>query len=798
MAWSWLQSASGQSGSGTTVSASFTTANLSSGSTLIAAVSGAGIGSSGTTSVKDGALNAFIEIGSVFLNNSTGNGQLSLWALNTPSGDVGTTPTITATAGASSTGYSILVQEVSGLVTAATSAAFTDGSAGTTFGGGAVGSFGPPTYSDNASNEYLVYLYGDTGSTTTWAAPSGYTADTNSVNSSGNADIVLSYKNSTSGTETGQYALSGNSSQWGMVMVAFKLSGGAAAVVPVPAIAMPGRAWQNRYRHQQKTKLSITYAFVPGLVAVSDTDASGATADGGEQAAAVFYAAPAAPGRSWLNRFASGRQKTRLVIPQFQPPLALSDTDTSGPEADAGESITASLSDTETSHGTDAGESIAATLSDTDTSGPELDGGEFAAAVFFDIPAVLPPSWLTAFRHTKRPVLPQFQPPVAPSDTDTSHGTDAGETITVTDTDASGPENDAGETVHVSDTDTSGPEADGGEQVQISSAPRANALVSPAWRIRFDPTRKLTTALPVSQPAHADADFSGPEADAGESITASLSDTETCHGTDAGESVSASLSDTDTSHETDAGEVIGLSAADTEGAAQDAGEAIAASLSDTDTSGPEADGGEFAYALVFAPPAFPGPSWRNRFIGFGRRLAIPLFWGLPSTTPVSDSDSCLGEDSEIDTLGPATDVSGTTLDTEALVAQPADTETCHGTESFGSLSGTFVASDTETCMGADSNGYQSGPFSDTDTGHGTDAEADTRTQADTETSTGTETQIIDVYTYVPLFRWTGGYFQAPAPVRVEATPQVEHRADVSLVVEAAIDVSVDITPKRGT
>ena len=63
MAWSRLQSASNAIASGTTVPVTFSTANLSSGSTLIAVVTGNGIVT--TSSVKDGAGNSFIQIASI-------------------------------------------------------------------------------------------------------------------------------------------------------------------------------------------------------------------------------------------------------------------------------------------------------------------------------------------------------------------------------------------------------------------------------------------------------------------------------------------------------------------------------------------------------------------------------------------------------------------------------------------------------------------------------------------------------------------------------------------------------------
>src|SRR5580704_16424705 len=129
MAWSVLQSAStAATGNSGTQSATFTTANLSSGTKLIAAVACSANGLT-VSSVKDGAGNSFTSLATVSFNNAASNGQLSLWAIDTPAGDAGTKPTITATLTASTTETSLLIQEVSGLL-AGNTAAMLDGTAG--------------------------------------------------------------------------------------------------------------------------------------------------------------------------------------------------------------------------------------------------------------------------------------------------------------------------------------------------------------------------------------------------------------------------------------------------------------------------------------------------------------------------------------------------------------------------------------------------------------------------------------------------------------------------------------------
>src|SRR5690349_14648376 len=115
MAWSVLQSNSAtQATAATTFTATYS-GNLTSGTVLLAAVTVSGART--ISSVKDGAANSFTLIATVNLNNSSTRGVLSLYAIATPSGDVGTKPTITATL-SSSTDGSIWIAEVSGIQTA--------------------------------------------------------------------------------------------------------------------------------------------------------------------------------------------------------------------------------------------------------------------------------------------------------------------------------------------------------------------------------------------------------------------------------------------------------------------------------------------------------------------------------------------------------------------------------------------------------------------------------------------------------------------------------------------------------
>ena len=161
--------------------------------------------------------------------NSGGPSGCDLWQLDTPAGDVGTKPTITVTF-SGSVEASLLLQEVSGLATGTTTAAVLDGTAGTTTGNGG-SSTTSPTYSSSVASEYLVLIYGDDGGPETLGSPTGYTRDTATVSANSNADVGIAYKNSTGGSETGSWPLSGTAAEWGTVLVAFKLASGGSATV---------------------------------------------------------------------------------------------------------------------------------------------------------------------------------------------------------------------------------------------------------------------------------------------------------------------------------------------------------------------------------------------------------------------------------------------------------------------------------------------------------------------------------------------------------------------------------------
>lgn len=238
MSWSWLQSASAQGGSGLTVTMG---TNVSSGTKLIAAAAADNSSATTVSSIKDGSGNAMTFLARIALTDGTGTTEL--WAMDTPSGDVGTKPVFTLTMSVGGGSAAMLVQEVSGLL-AGNTTAMLDGTAGTVaVNASGSGSTTSPTYSSTAANEYLVLVYGDNGNSITYTAPSSpWTGDANGINTSFNNDCEISYRNSTNGAESGQYSINGGVN-YGIILVAFKLAGGGGST---PGPAIPGRDMGQR------------------------------------------------------------------------------------------------------------------------------------------------------------------------------------------------------------------------------------------------------------------------------------------------------------------------------------------------------------------------------------------------------------------------------------------------------------------------------------------------------------------------------------------------------------------------
>jgi hypothetical protein len=255
VAWSHLQSASVTNSGPSTIAKAYAS-NVSSGTKLIAVIDvSTNDTSEAVQSIKDGSGNAMTQLISVQLSATS---WVELWAMDTPAGDVGTKPTITATlnAAVSNFGCTLLIQEVSGLLAGDTSAML-DGTGSSNTSNPSTGTASPATsaaYSSTAANEYLITIYGDPGNGVTVSTPAtGYTADGANVNASSSATVMVGYKNSGNAAESASFAFTpAGANFWTVLLVAFKLAGGAAGVsgtvqpratVPVPRRPRARAVW---------------------------------------------------------------------------------------------------------------------------------------------------------------------------------------------------------------------------------------------------------------------------------------------------------------------------------------------------------------------------------------------------------------------------------------------------------------------------------------------------------------------------------------------------------------------------
>jgi hypothetical protein len=236
MAWSVLQAASAAGTTGAnTKAATFTTANLSSGTKLIACFGWNNLTVADTvTSVAD-THGTMTQVGLV--NDTTNTASAAIYAMDTPALDVGTKPTITITFG---TGMnpecSMVILEVSGLATGSTLAAMIDGGALAASNSGSAPPLNSGTYSSTASNEFLIGVFGDNGGPETIAKPSAWSnLSGSSVNNNSIANCCVAYTNSKNGSEggtSGQWTRSaGSGTGCACLLTAFKL---AAGVTPAP------------------------------------------------------------------------------------------------------------------------------------------------------------------------------------------------------------------------------------------------------------------------------------------------------------------------------------------------------------------------------------------------------------------------------------------------------------------------------------------------------------------------------------------------------------------------------------
>ena len=127
MAWTVLQSARVLGSSTPTLTASATYgSNVASGTKLIAYISYfASLSNSPMSSVKDGAGNSMTKIFDSW--DATNLVDYSIWAMDTPAGDVGTKPVITMTISTTARQPTMIITEVSGLAVGNTLAAMADG-----------------------------------------------------------------------------------------------------------------------------------------------------------------------------------------------------------------------------------------------------------------------------------------------------------------------------------------------------------------------------------------------------------------------------------------------------------------------------------------------------------------------------------------------------------------------------------------------------------------------------------------------------------------------------------------------
>jgi hypothetical protein len=245
VAWSRLQSAASAVGA-TNPTATFGS-NVSSGTTIIAAVSLSDsecgdVSLSTVCTCADNNSNSLTFLGG-YVNGTSG--YVGLFAMTTPAGDVGTKPTITATVNATISadnfGCVLLIQEISGLAGISLDGSIVEDTGTTT--AVTIGSYGSAV-----ANEYLMVVYGDPGYTRTISTPSGYSPDANNIADNGDAELSVFYKNSAGGTESASMTLSG-AADWTTLVVAFQISGGAAAAPAYRGSAQFSPSHRVRYHH---------------------------------------------------------------------------------------------------------------------------------------------------------------------------------------------------------------------------------------------------------------------------------------------------------------------------------------------------------------------------------------------------------------------------------------------------------------------------------------------------------------------------------------------------------------------
>lgn len=337
-------------------------------------------------------------------------------------------------------------------------------------------------------------------------------------------------------------------------------------------------------------------------------------------------------------------------------------------------------------------------------------------------------------------------------------------------------------TAHLSDSDASGQALDGGEITTI--------LGSDASAITAE------TAVSI---ALASADASGITAEAS-TITAAIADGDASESVDAGETITAVLADTDASTSADAGEQlqhadfalgvpllppswkagyahlarpvlpqplpseIGIGSADASGTAADGAEVIR--VADTDASQPALDAGE-SVAPEISPPVSTrsGPAWQARFRHTARPV-LPAF-AVGGTFFITDTEAARSADTGAPLGAVSTDAlsgtdSGFTAVADAESAQASDSERpfaqadADASQLTLDLELTAWPRDADASTSSDS-AYWSGPLADTEAS--TSADTGTIAVSDADAGHSAEVLTLDIYSFQPSFRFTGGGYE---------------------------------------
>ena len=309
MTWNRLQSASGADATTSTSVVATYTSNLGSGNKLIACVQTGG----SSVTVKDAAGNSFVQLASV---TPSGGVPLYLFALDTPAGDVGTKPAITASWLASVRGC-IIIQEVSGLAVGNTLALMIDGTPGTTSGSGG-SPIGSPSYSSTVAGEYLFSVVA-TDTTDTWTAPANLTADTANIAGNGFNNIAIGYSNSTGGTESAAWTQTATGNAWGSILCAFQLTGGISlGPRDIPQI-QPGPAWLDYFKPGLPRPRPPTPP-VTQIIGSSGSFTLAPLAFSAQGAQSSPDVPRINPGPVWLDIFKPGLPKPRPAVLPSSPP----------------------------------------------------------------------------------------------------------------------------------------------------------------------------------------------------------------------------------------------------------------------------------------------------------------------------------------------------------------------------------------------------------------------------------------------------------------------------------------------